>query len=111
MRLDLKRMQAEIYNVVSQIPRGRVLTYGDIAALVYARGYSRFVGRALAVAPQSMGLPCHRVVNASGRLAPAWPGQAELLRAEGVEVREAKGGPRVYLQRYRWREAQDFGQK
>lgn len=104
-------MQADIYNVVSQIPRGRVLTYGDIAALVYARGYSRFVGRALAVAPQSMGLPCHRVVNASGRLTPAWPGQAELLRAEGVEVREAKGGPRVDLQRYRWREAQDFGQK
>lgn len=104
-------MQADIYNVVSQIPRGRVLTYGDIAALVYARGYSRFVGRAVAVAPQSMGLPCHRVVNASGRLAPGWPAQAGLLRAEGVEIREAKVGPKVDLQKYRWSEARNFGQK
>ena len=67
---------AEIYDIVRQIPPGRVVTYGQLA---------RLAGRALANAPE--GLPCHRVVNSSGRLAPGWPAQRELLEREGVTFR------------------------
>ena len=70
---------AEIYDIVRQIPPGRVVTYGQLARL------ARRAGRALANAPE--GLPCHRVVNSSGRLAPGWPAQRELLEREGVTFR------------------------
>ena len=59
----------EVINIVGQIPRGRVLTYGQIARLA---GYS------------DEAIPCHRVVNSAGRLAPNWPEQRQLLESEGV---------------------------
>ena len=76
---------AEVYDIVAQIPAGRVATYGQLARLVGMPGYARRVGRALAAAPK--GLPCHRVVNAAGRTAPGWTQQRELLEAEGVRFR------------------------
>ena len=69
----MEEFDAEIYDIVRQIPPGRVVTYGQLARL------------ALANAPE--GLPCHRVVNSSGRLAPGWPAQRELLEHEGVTFR------------------------
>ena len=76
---------AEVYDVVAQIPAGRVATYGQIARLIGMPGYARRVGRAMAQAPA--GLPCHRVVNAAGRTAPGWTAQRELLETEGVRFR------------------------
>ena len=72
----MEEFDAEIYDIVRQIPPGRVVTYGQLA---------RRAGRALANAPE--GLPCHRVVNSSGRLAPGWLAQRELLEHEGVTFR------------------------
>ena len=63
----MEEFDAEIYDIVRQIPPGRVVTYGQLARLE--------------------GLPCHRVVNSSGRLAPGWPAQRELLEHEGVTFR------------------------
>lgn len=71
-----------IYQTVAQIPYGKVSTYGQIAFLAGMPRCSRLVGRALSQAPE--GLPCHRVVNHAGRLAPQFFEQRELLRAEGV---------------------------
>ncbi len=76
---------AEVYDVVAQIPAGRVATYGQLARLVGMPGYARRVGRAMATAPE--GLPCHRVTNSQGRMAPGWVEQRELLEAEGVRFR------------------------
>mgnify|MGYP001629671483 FL=1 len=76
---------AEIWNIVAQIPAGRIATYGQLARLAGMPGYARRVGRAMAAAPA--GIPCHRVVNASGRTAPGWTAQRELLEAEGVRFR------------------------
>ena len=78
---------AEVYSVVAQIPAGRVTTYGQIARLIGMPGYARRVGHALAAAPA--GLPCHRVVNKTGTLAPgfAFGGQErqrDMLETEGV---------------------------
>ena len=76
-----------VYDVVRQIPKGKVATYGQIAALLGFPGRARMVGHALAYAPDDPNLPCHRVVNASGRLAPNFVRQRSLLQAEAVTFR------------------------
>ena len=74
----------EIYSIVKQIPAGRVATYGILARLAGFPQYSRLAGQALAHHNQPDFLPCHRVVNSQGRLAPHWPQQRQLLEQEGV---------------------------
>jgi methylated-DNA-protein-cysteine methyltransferase-like protein len=81
----------EVYRVVRQIPRGKVASYGQVARLAGNPRASRAVGWALHVNPQPGTIPCHRVVNRQGRLAPgfAFGGedvQRRMLEAEGVFV-------------------------
>ncbi len=76
--------RADVLNIVSQIPRGRVTTYGIIAAWTGWPSHSRMVGRTLRYTPGAEVLPCHRVVNKVGRTAPGWSRQRELLEDEGV---------------------------
>ena len=83
----------KVYEAVKKIPKGKVATYGQIAHAVGAPRAARQVGWALHVNPAPGIIPCHRVVNRMGRLAPAFAfggekTQASLLRAEGVEVSE-----------------------
>lgn len=78
---------AEVYDVVRQIPPGRVLSYGRIAELIGWPGYARLVGRAMHDAPQALCLPCHRVVGSQGRTVPGWHQQAILLMSEGVRIK------------------------
>ena len=73
-----------VLDIVSQIPRGRVTTYGHIATLAGWPSHSRMVGRTLRYTPGAEALPCHRVVNKEGRTAPGWSSQRTLLEAEGV---------------------------
>ncbi|MBR3382265.1 MAG: MGMT family protein [Clostridia bacterium] len=92
-----------IYEQVKRIPKGKAATYGQIAALAGNPKWSRVVGYALHVNPEPGVIPCHRVVDRNGRLSPAFAFggmnvQEELLRREGVEVREGH----VDLKLYRW---------
>lgn len=89
----------EVLAVVSEIPEGRVATYGQIARLVGREKNARLVGRILSRAEFYGEYPCHRVVNAAGRLAPGWAEQGELLRAEGVPL---KANGCVDLKRCGW---------
>ena len=57
-----------VYEVVKQIPLGKVATYGQIARLVGNPRSSRQVGWALHVNPEPFITPCHRVVNREGKL-------------------------------------------
>lgn len=82
-----------VYEAVQLIPRGKVATYGQIARMIGAPRSSRAVGYALHANPRPGVIPCHRVVNREGRLAPAFAFggpeiQAQLLESEGVEVDE-----------------------
>lgn len=82
----------KIYEIVKKIPRGKVATYGQIARLAGNEKWSRVVGYALHVNPSESEIPCFRVVNRFGGLAPAFAFggidvQAERLRQEGIEVR------------------------
>ena len=79
----------KIYEVVKKIPEGKVATYGQVALLAGNPRWSRVVGYALHQKPRSLDLPCHRVVNREGRLAPSFAfGSDEiprqLLKSEGI---------------------------
>ena len=94
----------KIYAAVCEIPCGQVATYGQVAAMAGSGGAARAVGNALHRNPNPEVIPCHRVVNAQGRLAPhfAFGGEAvqqRLLEAEGVEVVDHH----VNLQKYQYR--------
>lgn len=78
----------QVYEYVSEIPPGRVMTYGQLAALCGSPRAARVVGGIAHFGPEE--LPWHRVVSKSGGLAGAFPGgrseQAHRLQEEGVEV-------------------------
>ncbi len=95
---------AKIYNVVRQIPKGKVATYGQVAAMAGNPRWSRVVGYALHSNPDPEGIPCFRVVNREGRCSGsfAFGGrgvQERLLDAEGIKL-GADG--RVDLSKYQW---------
>ena len=98
-----KRRWERIYDVVRRIPKGRVATYGQVAALAGLPRHARQVGYALHVLPESTKVPWHRVINAKGevsaRSTPGWDQiQLALLRRE--RVLGADG--RVDLDRFQW---------
>ena len=91
-----------IYEAVKKIPKGCVATYSQIAKMAGNERMARAVGNALHKNPTPGIIPCHRVVDAKGRLAGAFAfggenAQAELLEAEGVKVIDG----RVDLEKYR----------
>jgi methylated-DNA-protein-cysteine methyltransferase-like protein len=92
-----------ILAVVSTIPRGRVSTYGIVAARAGLPRRARLVGRVLSGLPATSPLPWHRVVAAGGRIAfpvgsTARARQVRRLEAEGVEADRA----RIDLARFGW---------
>ena len=95
---SIEGLRKTVYAIVAQIPRGRVFTYGAIARLAGFPNHSRLVGRIMRGAPDGQ-LPCHRVVSATGRLAPHFPSQGALLAAEGVRLSPTG---KVPLKAYFW---------
>ncbi len=89
----------QILSAVSEIPEGRVATYGQIAALIGRDRNARLVGRVLSRAQFYGDYPCYRVVNHGGRTAPGWREQRFLLEQEGVEFRE---NGCVDMKRFQW---------
>ena len=98
-RLSDERLIYEILSIVEEIPEGRVATYGQIARLIGRERNARLVGTVLSRADCYGQYPCHRVVNHAGRLVPGWVKQAELLRQEGVVL---KDDCHVDLKTYQW---------
>ncbi len=97
--LSDERLIYEILSVVEEIPEGRVATYGQIARLIGRDRNARLVGTVLSRADYYGQYPCHRVVNHAGRLVPGWTEQAELLKQEGVILKDAY---HVDLKKYQW---------
>lgn len=89
-----------VLSAVAEIPAGKVATYGQIARLIGYPKNARLVARVLSHADYYGDYPCHRVVNAAGRLAPGWAAQAMLLQAEGVALIDTT---HVSLKLYLWK--------
>lgn len=110
---NAKEYQLNVWEVVKQIPPGKVATYGQIAMLVripggvapenYRAFGARWVGQAMVGCPA--GVPWQRVINAQGKISLSGSSaatQRQLLEEEGV-VFDARG--RVDLEKYQWQKA------
>ena len=93
-----------VYDAVCKIPKGKVATYGQIAFICGSPRAARVVGYALHHNPKPGVIPCHRVVNRTGRPAPEFafgtePAKIERLQGDGswlpVKFEKTKQGSHV----------------
>ena len=101
---DAETRRAALYLTLAQIPEGKVISYGELAALAGLGRAARWVGRMLSQLPDDTRLPWHRVTAAGGRLSlpagsVAGQEQRARLRDEGVSI----CNERVDLRRHGWR--------
>jgi methylated-DNA-protein-cysteine methyltransferase related protein len=90
----------QVYAIVLEVPRGRVITYGAIARLLGDPRKARQVGWAMAATPERRPrIPAHRVIKASGELPGGHAAHRGRLEAEGVRFL-ANG--RVDLETHFW---------
>jgi methylated-DNA-protein-cysteine methyltransferase-like protein len=93
------------YEVVRRVPKGRVTTYGAVAAEAGLPGRARQVGYAMAALSDDHDVPWHRVINAAGRISRRAGGRAfesiqkTLLESEGIPFDKSD---RVDLDRFGW---------
>ena len=99
-----------ILAVVRRVPRGRVVTYGQVARLAGLPRHARHVGYALHGLPHGSPVPWHRVINARGAISrrgiDTGAAETQRLRLENEGVRFDFRG-RVALERYGWKPARD----
>ncbi len=98
-------MKEQVYRYLRIIPRGKVVTYGQLAARIGHPGAARAVGNILHRNPDGDKNPCYKVVKGDGRLSPRYAfgglsAQRERLEREGITVTDG----RVDLTRYGWQE-------
>jgi methylated-DNA-protein-cysteine methyltransferase-like protein len=95
MTVTDRKLLERIWKAVARIPRGEVASYGSVAERAGLPRRARLVGHALKVAPASLKLPWHRVLNAQGRISlpagsKAHRTQRRLLEEEGVVFRNGR---------------------
>ena len=92
-----------VINIISNIPEGKVLTYGTIAALAGSPRGARQVTRILHSSSKKHNLPWHRVVNSKGKISLRFPAayheQKVLLEYEGIVFSK---DDRIDLKKYLW---------
>ena len=106
---DVSPFRASVYALVRSIPRGRVLSYGAVAALLGHPRSARGVGTALSGLSEGHDVPWWRVVNRNGeitspRIHHIAALQRKLLEGEGVKFR-ASG--RIDMKEYAWSPSPD----
>lgn len=98
-------MKEKVYEFLKTIPKGKVVTYGQIAEYLGSKKLARVVGNILHVNPDPIGQPCFKVVNQKGELAKNFGDeggietQKKRLIADGIEVFDYK----VDLEKYQWK--------
>lgn len=105
---DFDNWVKAVWQVVNGIPRGHVLTYGEVARLAGMSRAARRVSMAMRRAPRGMKLPWHRVINAQGKISfptdsSGYQRQKELLEQEGVVFLNGK----IDLERFGYQGALD----
>jgi methylated-DNA-protein-cysteine methyltransferase-like protein len=95
----------KVIDIIRNIPKGRVMTYGQIAGLAGSPRAARQVVRVLHSMSRRHRLPWHRVINAKGQIAvkndESYHEQIMSLRAEGVEVGQSGS---IDLEKYQWQQ-------
>jgi O-6-methylguanine DNA methyltransferase len=114
-RRTLKKRKIDpevVYSLTKQIPRGKVTSYGELAAAAGHPKAARAIGSIMHVNPYAPVVPCHRVVRKDGRIGGfgdrrGVPRKIELLAAEGVFVKKGKvkDFDRVYFVGFRMKKS------
>ncbi len=85
-------LENKIFEIIKEIPRGKVASYKQIALKVKDKNYSRLVGRIIATNKNWPEVPCHRIVYASGKIG-NWSlkggakRKKDLLKSEGIVIK------------------------
>ena len=82
----------QCYKLLSQIPKGKISTYKEIANVLNTKAY-RAVGNAMAKNPNPIIVPCHRVINNNGLIGGYGLGvdkKINLLQKEGITIRKGR---------------------
>jgi methylated-DNA-[protein]-cysteine S-methyltransferase len=93
---------SHVYDIIAQIPEGKVTTYGDIARALGHPRASRLIGRILNKNPNPILTPCHRVIKSNGNIGGYAFGKTrkkELLKKEGLSI---IGDSTIQLRKYRF---------
>lgn len=90
--MDKTSFTFKVYELTKQIPKGKVVTYGQLAKLAGSAKAARAVGMIMKINPNAPKTPCHRVVAANGKLTGYSGGNGvstkkEMLLAEGVSFK------------------------
>lgn len=90
-----------IYLALMSVPKGKVVTYGQLASLAGLPGAARLAGSVLCNLPESTELPWHRVINSQGKISlpensESYKEQRRRLEAEGIEFKNQKISLRIY---------------
>lgn len=107
-KTDFQTWARNVCQVIQGIPRGHVLTYGEVARLAGPGGSARRVSMAMRYAPKGVKLPWHRVINSQGKISfppdsPYFSEQKKKLEREGVRFK----GDAIDLQRFGYQGALD----
>ena len=92
MPVDLRRLtsfQRRVLGATRRVPKGRVVSYGEIARRIGQPKACRAVGQALGQNPIPIVIPCHRVISSGGRLGGYTGGvdiKRKLLAIEGLDI-------------------------
>jgi len=89
----LTKFEKQVLEAVRRVPRGKLVTYKQIAKIIKKPQAQRAVGNALEKNPSPIKIPCHRVIRADGRVGGYKWGKMkkiELLRKEGIRIRNGK---------------------
>jgi len=94
---DIQKQERKeaIYLALAQIPKGKVITYGNLAKLAGMPNGARFAGRLMCELPDQSNLPWHRVINAQGRLSlpinsEGYREQVQRLQKDGIDINNGK---------------------
>ena len=101
--MDNLTLRQQIFNIIHEIPKGYVATYGQVANLAGLPGYARVVGQTLSKLPSDTQLPWHRVISVSGKISvledsESFLEQKQRLLNEGIAFTKT----RINLKDYQW---------
>ncbi|MFW6014590.1 MAG: MGMT family protein [Nanoarchaeota archaeon] len=100
-----------VWELTKKIPKGKVITYKELAAVVSSQNAGRAVGNALNKNPHWPNVPCHRVIKSDGSMGGFSKGKEEklrLLKKEGVILNNEKIKPSKIIDRHFFRRNKDF---
>ena len=86
-------LDEKVYEVVSKIPKGKVMTYGGVAETLGNKDLARAVGNSLNRNPNPIKVPCHRIINSDGKVggySKRVDKKIKLLEDEGIVIKNSR---------------------